>query len=68
MAIHPTRAGELLSEARKRSGMTRKQLSGLAGVHHNQIAYIEKTQGAGWATLVNLLDVCGFEVVVRRKR
>ena len=65
--IHPLRAGDLLRAARKAAGLTRPGLSSITGTHANQIAYIEKTHGAGWATMVNLLDACGFKVTVRRK-
>lgn len=65
--IHPTRAGDLLRAARTDAGFIRRELSALAGVHINQIAHIETTHGAGWATLVNLLDACGFDVVIRKR-
>ena len=65
--IHPLRAGDLLREARRIAGLSRPRLSEASGTHANQIAHIEKTHGAGWATMVNLLDACGFEVTVRRK-
>lgn len=66
-SIHPLRAGDLLREARRAAGLTRPRLSEIAGTHANQIAHIEKTHGAGWATMVNLLDACGFEITIRQK-
>lgn len=63
--IHPLRAWDLLREARRIAGLSRPRLSEASGTHANQIAHIEKTHGAGWATMVSLLDACGFEVTVR---
>lgn len=65
--IHPIRAGQILTVARTSAGLSRRELGERAGVSSNQIGHIERTEGAGWATMVNLLDACGFEVTVRRK-
>lgn len=65
--IHPTRAGQILAAARTSAGLSRRELGERAGVSSNQIGHIERTEGAGWSTMVNLLDACGYDVVFRRR-
>lgn len=64
-SVHPTRAGSLLRAARKRAKLTQPELSSRAGVSVTQISRIEVTQGAGWATMVNLLEAAGYDVLIQ---
>ncbi len=59
-------AGQLLRDARQRSGLTLRALAGRAGTSHTALAAYEagrKTPGFG--TLRRVLEACGFAMEVR---
>lgn len=58
--------GILVKEARKRAGLTQRQLAELAGLTQPTIARIEKgVSDPGLATVERLVRACGLEVRVR---
>jgi len=64
-----TGAAELLSTARKRSGMSQRQLARGARTAQSVVARIELGDTSpSWATLNRLLKAAGFRVVAVLKR
>ena len=60
------KGGILVKEARKRAGLTQRQLAELTGLTQPTIARIEKgISDPGMATLERLVRACGLEVRVR---
>jgi transcriptional regulator with XRE-family HTH domain len=58
--------GVLLREARKRSGLTQRQLAGRAGTTQSAIARLESGRSEpGLDTVRRLVGLCGLEVDVR---
>lgn len=55
--------GELISEARRRAGLTIRQVARRAGTSHSAIAAYESgAKAPNTATLARVLSACGFEL------
>src|SRR5688572_23196484 len=62
-------AGELLSSARQRSGMSQRQVARKARTAQSVVARIELSETSpSWETLTRLLKAAGFELVTALRR
>lgn len=65
----PDSIGPVIAAARKRSGRTQRDLGALVGVTQGRMSQLEKAGGkASFATIVQLANELGLEVVLRPKR
>ncbi len=56
-------AGHLLREARKRAGLTQRELARCAGTAQSVVARIERNRSSPtWGTLLELIRAAGFEL------
>lgn len=56
-------SGPILREARRRAGLSQRELAGRAGTSQSVVARIELGQASPtWETLTKLLDAAGFEL------
>jgi len=65
----PDAIGAVIAAARKRAGQTQRHLGARVGVTQGRMSQLEKAgEKASFATIVQLANELGLEVVVRPKR
>ncbi len=65
----PDTVGAVIAAARKRAGQTQRDLGVRVGVTQGRMSQIEKAGGkAAFATIVQLANELGLEVVLRPRR
>lgn len=65
----PNHAAQLLAEARRRAGLTQRQLAKMARTAQSVVARIELGETSpSWATLSRLLAAAGFSLATSLKR
>jgi transcriptional regulator with XRE-family HTH domain len=58
--------GQLIREARRRAGLTQRELAGRAGTTQSAIARIERgATEPSYARVGSLVEACGFELIPR---
>src|SRR5687768_2663065 len=63
------KAGELLTDARQRSGMSQRELARRARTAQSVVARIELSEtNPSWGTLTRLIEAAGFELAATLRR
>lgn len=64
-----TETGDLIRFVRQSCGLSQKQLGELMGIRQCNVSQYETgVYEPKYARLVEILDVCGYELIVRKKR